>query len=169
MQEAEGYYQELKAQRLWSKKGVPGPMYINEATIQDHEENSILAEIQENVENRHNVTNEPAKGITALTLQLKKLNKKIHKKNIDQKYKWKLIPPKSGESSTKLIKPREQGRQEYQQRKAAYMEATAALQELNFSSDEETEAHTDIFEDTDSDSNTSDSTEYFSDVDSNTS
>jgi hypothetical protein len=96
MQEAEGYYQELKAQRLWSKKGVPGPMYINEAMIQDHEENSILAEIQENVENRHNVTNEPAKGMTALTLQLKKLNKKIHKKNIDQKYKWKLIPQNQG-------------------------------------------------------------------------
>ncbi len=49
------------------------------------------------------------------------------------------------------------------------MEAKAALQELNFSSDEETESHTHIFEDTDSDSNTSDSTEYFSDVDSNTS
>jgi len=49
------------------------------------------------------------------------------------------------------------------------MVAKAALQELNFSSDEETESHTDIFEDTDSDSNTSDSTEYFSDADSNTS
>jgi hypothetical protein len=96
MQEAEGYYQELKPQRLWSKKGAPGPMYINEATVQDHEENSILAELHENVENRHNVTNEPAKGITALTLQLKKLNKKIHKKNIDQKYKWKLIPQNQG-------------------------------------------------------------------------
>ena len=103
MQEAEGYYQELKAQRLWSKKGAVGPMYINEATVQE-EEDSILAELHENVENRPHVTNEPDKGITALTLQLKKLNKKIHKKNIDQKYKWKLIPPKSGESSTKLIK-----------------------------------------------------------------
>jgi hypothetical protein len=49
------------------------------------------------------------------------------------------------------------------------MEAKAALQELNFSSDEETESHTNIFDDTDSDSNTSDSTEYFSEVDSNTS
>ena len=35
------------------------------------------------------------------------------------------------------------------------MEAKAALQELNFSSDEEAGSHTDIFEDTDSDSNTS--------------
>ena len=50
------------------------------------------------------------------------------------------------------------------------MEAKAALQELNFSSDEETESQTNIFEDTDSDSNTSDSTEYFSDdANSNTS
>jgi hypothetical protein len=200
MQEAEGYYQELKAQRLRNKKGATGPMYINEAQEQDHDENSILTELHENVENRHNVTNAPAKDITALTLQLKKLNKKIPKKSIDQKYKWKLILPKSGESSTKLIKdngvkktyywctyhnqwtrhkpseckklpikPREQRRQEYQKRKAAYMEAKSALQELNFSSDMETESHTDIFEDTDSDSNTSDSTEYFSDVDSNTS
>jgi hypothetical protein len=199
MQEAEGYYQELKVQRLWSKKGAVGQMYINETTVQE-EEDSILAELHENVENKPHVTNAPDKGITALTLQLKKLNKKIHKKNNDQKYKWKLIPPKSGESSTKLmkengvkktyywctyhnqwtrhkpseckklpIKSREQRRQEYQQRKTAYMEAKAALQELNFSSDEETESHTDIFEDTDSDSNTSDSTAYFSDVDSNTS
>jgi hypothetical protein len=174
-------------------------MYINEATVQG-EEDSILAELHENLEIGPHITNAPDKGITALTLQLKKLNKKIHKKNIDQKYKWKLIPPKSGESSTKLItengvkktyfwctyhnqwtrhkpseckklpiKSREQRRQEYQQRKTAYREAKAALQELNFSSDEETESHTDIFEDTDSDSNTSDSTEYFSDVDSNTS
>jgi hypothetical protein len=200
MQEAEGYYQELRAQRLWNEKGAPGPMYINEALEQDHEGNSIMTELRENVENRHNVSNAPAKDITALTLQLKKLNKKIHKKNIDQKYKWKHIQPKSGESSTKIIKdngvkktsywctyhnqwtrhklseckklpikPREQRRQEYQQRKAAYMEAKAALQELNFSSDEETESHTNIFDDTDSDSNTSDTTEYFSEVDSNTS
>jgi hypothetical protein len=50
------------------------------------------------------------------------------------------------------------------------MEAKAALQELNFSSDEETEWHTNLFDDTDSDSNTSDSTEYFSDdANSNTS
>ena len=50
------------------------------------------------------------------------------------------------------------------------MEAKAALQELNFSSDEETESHTSLFVDTDSNSNTSDSTEYFSDdANSNTS
>jgi hypothetical protein len=200
MQEAEGYYQELRAQRLWNKKGAPGPMYINEALEQDQEENSIMTELRENVENRHNISSAPAKDITALTLQLKKFNKKVHKKSIDQKYKWKHIPPKSGESSTKLIKdkgvkktyywctyhnqwtrhkpseckklpikPREQRRKEYQKRKEAYMEAKAALQELNFSSDKETESHTNIFDDTDSDSNTSDSTEYFSDVDSNTS
>jgi hypothetical protein len=78
-------------------------MYINEATVQE-EEYSILAELHENVENKPHVTNAPDKGITALTLQLKKLNKKIHKKSNDQKYKWKLIPPKSGESSTRLLK-----------------------------------------------------------------
>jgi hypothetical protein len=171
-------------------------MYINEATVQE-EEDSVLAELHENVENKPHFTNAPDKEITALTLQLKKLNEKSN----DQKYKWKLIHPKSGESSTKLlkengvkktyywctyhnqwtrhkpseckklpIKSREQRRQEYQQRKTAYMEAKAALQELNFSSsDEEIDLHTHIIEDTDTDSNTSDSTEYFSDVGSNTS
>jgi len=50
------------------------------------------------------------------------------------------------------------------------MEAKAALHELNCSSDEETESHTNLIDDTDSDSNTSDSTEYFSDyANSNTS
>ena len=44
------------------------------------------------------------KELKVLTLQLKKLNKKIHKKSNDQKYKWKLIPPKSGDASTKLMK-----------------------------------------------------------------
>ncbi len=43
------------------------------------------------------------------------------------------------------------------------MEAKAALQQLNFSSDEEDESQTKIFEDTDSDSNTSETTAYFSD------
>jgi len=201
MQEAEGYYQELRAQRLWNKKGAPGSMYINEALEHGQEENSIITELLENVENKHNIPSATAKDLTALTLQLKIFNKNIHKKKIDQKYKWKYTPPKSGESSTKLIKdkgvkktyywctyhnqwtrhkpseckklpikPREQRRAEYQQRKDAYMEAKAALQELNFSSDEETESHTNIFDDTDSDSNTSDSTEYFSDdANSNTS
>jgi hypothetical protein len=61
------------------------------------------------------------------------------------------------------IKPREQQRAEYQQRKEDYMEAKAALQQLNFSSDEEDESQTKIFEDTDSDSNTSETTAYFSD------
>ena len=199
MQEAEGYYQELKAQRLWSKKGGFGQLYINEVTVQE-EEDSTMAEQHDNVENKPHFSNAPDKELKVLTLQLKKLNKKIHKKSNDQKYKWKLIPPKSGDASTKLmkengvkktyywctyhnqwtrhkpseckklpIKSREQRRQEYQQRKTAYMEAKAALQELHFSSDEDTDSHTGLFEDTDSDSNTSDSTEYFSDVDSNTS
>jgi hypothetical protein len=49
------------------------------------------------------------------------------------------------------------------------MEAKAALQELNLSSDSE-EEEVEIFNGSDTDSNTSDSTEYYSDVnDSNTS
>ena len=150
MQEAEGYYQELKAQRLWSKKGGFGQLYINEATVQEEEESTM--EQQDNVENKPQFSNAPAKELKVLTLQLKKLNKKIHKKSNDQKYKWKLIPPNSGDASTKLmkengvkktyywctyhnqwtrhkpseckklpIKSREQRRQEYQQRKTAYI------------------------------------------------
>jgi hypothetical protein len=57
-------------------------MYINEATVQE-EEDSVLAELHENAENKPHITNAPDKGITALTLQLKKLNKKIHKKSND--------------------------------------------------------------------------------------
>ena len=175
-------------------------MYINEALEHGQEENNVVTDLLENIEHKHHILNESAKDITALTLQLKKFNKNVHKKKIDQKYKWKYTPPKSGESSTKLIKdrgvkktyywwtyhnqwsrhkpfecknlpikPREQRRAD-QQRKEAYMEAKAALQELNFSSDEETEWHTNLFDDADSDSNTSDSTEYFSDyANSNTS
>jgi hypothetical protein len=104
MQEAEGYYQELKAQRLWKKKGAPGTMYINEALEHGQEENNVVTDLLENIEHKHHILNESAKDITALTLQLKKFNKNVHKKKIDQKYKWKYTPPKSGESSTKLIK-----------------------------------------------------------------
>jgi ribonuclease HI len=51
----------------------------------------------------------------------------------------------------------------------AYMEAKAALQGLNISSDTE-EEEVEIFNDSDTDSNTSESTEYYSDAnDSNTS
>jgi hypothetical protein len=56
------------------------------------------------VENKPHFPNTPDKEITALTLHLRKLIKKIHKKSSDQKYKWKLIPPKSGDASTKLMK-----------------------------------------------------------------
>jgi hypothetical protein len=52
----------------------------------------------------------------------------------------------------------------------AYMEAKAALQSLNLSSDTEGEEEMEIFNDSDTDSNTSESTEYYSDAnDSNTS
>jgi len=68
MQEAEGYYQELKAQRLWSKKGAPNTMYINEALEHGQQENSTVAELLDNVENTHNIPNATAKDLTALTL-----------------------------------------------------------------------------------------------------
>ena len=81
-------------------------MFINEALEHGHEENSIETELLDHVENKHNLPNATAKDITALTLQLIKFNKNIHKKKVDQKYRWKYTPPKSGESSTKLINDR---------------------------------------------------------------
>jgi hypothetical protein len=60
MQEAEGYYQKLKAQRLWSKKGAPSTMYINEALEHGQEENSIVTELLDNVEDKHNLPNATA-------------------------------------------------------------------------------------------------------------
>jgi len=100
MQEAEGYYQELKAQRLWSKKGAPSTMYINEALEHGQEENSVVTELMDSTDNEHHLPKATVFGqdITALTLKLKKFNKNVHKKIVDQKYKWKYTPPKSGES-----------------------------------------------------------------------
>jgi hypothetical protein len=64
---------------------------------------------------------------------------------------------------------RKDKRTEYKEKKMAYMEAKAALQGLNISSDTE-EEEVEIFNDSDTDSNTSESTEYYSDAnDSNTS
>ena len=69
------------------------------------------------------------------------------------------------------IKTREQrnsSKSDYRQKKQAYMEAKATLQQFNISSDSEEAPQ--LFHDSDSDSNVSDSTEYFSEAeDSNTS
>jgi len=62
-------------------------MYINEALEHGKEENSIVTELLDNVENKHNLPNATANDLTALTLQLKKFNKSINKKKVDQKYK----------------------------------------------------------------------------------
>jgi hypothetical protein len=71
------------------------------------------------------------------------------------------------------IKTREQrnaSKSDYRQKKQAYMEAKATLQQFNISSDSEEEETPQLFHDSDSDSNVSDSTEYFSEAeDSNTS
>ena len=71
------------------------------------------------------------------------------------------------------IKTREQRnayKSDYRQKKQAYMEAKATLQQFNISSDSEEEETPQLFHDSDSDSNVSDSTEYFSEAeDSNTS
>ena len=65
---------------------------------------------------------------------------------------------------------RKDKRNDYKDKKTAYMEAKAALQSLNLSSDTEEEEEVEIFNDSDTDSNTSESTEYYSDAnDSNTS
>jgi hypothetical protein len=93
---------------MWSKKGAPSTLYINEALEHGQEENSVAAELMDNMNDEPQLQKATVfgKDIPALTLQLKKFNKNVHKKKVDQKYKWKYTPPKSGESSTKLIKDR---------------------------------------------------------------
>jgi hypothetical protein len=65
------------------------------------------------------------------------------------------------------IKTREQrstSKSDYRQKKQAYMEAKATLQQFNISSDSKEEETPQLFHDSDSDSNVSDSTEYFSEA-----
>ncbi len=202
MQEAEGYYLELKTKNMWSRR-TDGSLYVNSAEIED-QENAIMAGMQDRVE--PNWEQQPSlfgKDITALTLQLKKYNRNVNKKGKKEAHKWRYTAPKAGEMNTKVvrengmkkvyywcefhsqwtrhkpseckklpIKSREQrsaSKTDYRQKKQAYMEAKATLQQFNISSDSEEETPQ-LFHDSDSDSNVSDSTEYYSEAeDSNTS
>jgi hypothetical protein len=202
MQEAEGYYLELKTKNMWSRR-TDGSLYVNSAEIED-QENAIMAGMQDREE--PNWEQQPSlfgKDITALTLQLKKYNRNVNKKGKKEAHKWRYTAPKAGEMNTKVvrdngmkkvyywcefhgqwtrhkpseckklpIKTREQrsaSKTDYRQKKQAYMEAKATLQQFNISSDSEEETPQ-LFHDSDSDSNVSDSTEYYSEAeDSNTS
>ena len=202
MQEAEGYYLELKTKNMWSRR-TDGSLYVNSAEIED-QENAIMAGMQDREEpNWEQQSSLFGKDITALTLQLKKYNRKVNKKGKKEAHKWRYTAPKAGEMNTKVvrdngvkkvyywcefhgqwtrhkpseckklpIKTREQrsaSKSDYRQKKQAYMEAKATLQQFNISSDSEDETPQ-IFHDSDSDSNVSDSTEYYSEAeDSNTS
>ena len=202
MQEAEGYYLELKTKNMWSRR-TDGSLYVNSAEIED-QENAIMAGMQDREEpNWEQQSSLFGKDITALTLQLKKYNRNVNKKGKKEAHKWRYTAPKAGEMNTKVvrdngvkkvyywcefhgqwtrhkpseckklpIKTREErnaSKTDYRQKKQAYMEAKATLQQFNISSDSEDETPQ-IFHDSDSDSNVSDSTEYYSEAeDSNTS
>jgi hypothetical protein len=82
-------------------------MFVNQKA--EFEEEEIQAEndnhdpiIQQGVKTYN--TSSFGKDITALTLQLRKLNKNMDKKGVTQKYKWRYTPPKEGESATKHVR-----------------------------------------------------------------
>jgi len=105
MDEAELYYKEAKQTHRWGKKNTKEtddePMYAFQAYGEDgqHKSRSI---------SRHPKSKSE---IAALTAQLKQYNKNIKwernhaqsNKGIGSKYKWKLKPPKDGESTTKTV------------------------------------------------------------------
>ena len=103
MQEAEGYYLELKTKNMWSRR-TDGSLYVNSAEIED-QENAIMEGMQDREE--PNWEQQPSlfgKDITALTLQLKKYNRNVKKKGKKEAHKWKYTAPKAGESPTKVIR-----------------------------------------------------------------
>jgi hypothetical protein len=167
MQEAEGYYLELKTKNMWSKRAdnVDESIEDSEGFYGGDEEN-------EKPRGRNKGTStSSAKDLAALTVQLKKFNKEMENKAMSKKHKWKYTAPKDGEPTEKQVyqcgkkaifywcchhkqwtkhKPsecmlldfktnrqRKAQRGDYQKKKKAYMRAKAMLQALNLSSDSE--------------------------------
>lgn len=104
MEEAELFYKEAKQTNKWGKKSTNvDTMYAFQATTEDNEPKE---------ERRIKPPKEHHSELAALTAQLKQFNnnskwdnwdKDNGGKYDDQKYKWKLKPPKDGESTSKMV------------------------------------------------------------------
>jgi len=103
MQEAEGYYLELKTKNMWSRR-TDGSLYVNSTELED-QENAIMAGMEDvEVPCWEQGPSMFGKDITALTLQLKKYNRNVNKKGRKEASKWKYSAPKVGESPTKVVR-----------------------------------------------------------------
>ena len=103
MQEAEGYYLELKTKNMWSKR-ADGSLYVNSTEI-ENQENAIIAGMEDVGDTCwEQGPSLFGKDITALTMQLKKYNKNANKRGMKETSKWKYTPPKTGESPTKVVR-----------------------------------------------------------------
>jgi hypothetical protein len=112
MQEAEGYYLELKTENMWSRR-TDGSLYVNSTEMED-QENAITAGM-EDVEGScwKQGPSLFGKDIAALTMQLKKYNRNANKKGKKEASKWKYTEPKAGESSIKVIRDNGMKRMHY--------------------------------------------------------
>jgi hypothetical protein len=88
MDEAESFYLNLKNSKAWGQRSNKESAYALQATAEDEDSKPSA-----HTEAINTLTNE----LRAFTAQMSE------KKKRDEKYKWKLIPPKDGESTTKRV------------------------------------------------------------------
>jgi hypothetical protein len=88
MDEAESFYLNLKNSKAWGQRSNKESAYALQATAEDEDSKPSA-----HTEAINTLTNE----LRAFTAQMSEKQKR------DEKYKWKLIPPKDGESTTKRV------------------------------------------------------------------
>jgi len=87
MDEAESFYLNLKNSRAWGSKSNRESVYALQATSETNPDPSPEVE-----------------AINALTNEIKAFAAQLsEKQKREEKYKWKLVPPKDGESTTKRV------------------------------------------------------------------
>jgi hypothetical protein len=94
MEEAEQYYLELKTTRSWQPKSKGNEIYALECTLSDDSEKSEES-------NKDQLSEKENSMLMALATQMKMMKQKKKNQPKNDKYKWKLIPPKDEEQNTK--------------------------------------------------------------------
>ena len=102
MQEAEGYYLELKTRNMWSKR-ADNSRNFNESSEKNADLNGGEEEIEELPCNNTAISTPSAKIPAVLKDQLKKVNKEMKNIALSQKHKWKYIAPKEGQPTEKQV------------------------------------------------------------------
>ncbi len=96
MEEAEQYYLELKTTRSWQTKPKGNEIYALECTMSGDSENSAESNNDQPSEKENSL-------LMALATQLRQMKQKTKNQGKNDKYKWKLVPPKDGEKNIKKI------------------------------------------------------------------